>query len=639
MALHSHLTSENFYANNLALIKNMQSSEPGGEGSKKHRFAMSLLERQYGSLNEFPLLSNVHLNEARLNGKDLTLKITLCDTEHRAKQIETRYSFAVDLAEHVLDKPGFAETLATLIGMNLAIPLSMLRLSGNDTFLSILQHESVLDMDSFVGSLSPAEVRLCSVIKHQFTHNQALLKAMAFVAWNDRMKVYRVVQEWEGSRHLARQINPRYVMEFPGAGNGFDTRQPDLAENRALVSFSWGKESLLSAKIAEELCPNVVYGSIQHDYNFAESVDRKGNYQESYDAYRTGTRYENATFINTRIGLLEVIFQTLPALYRVTHAVHHIYALAHMLSAWNDADVILLGDEMERTYSNPLFRLVKTPEREIKDNQGLIHTLDDLKLLHPDEDAVAGADVNRFDKGQVVKVAGYSYRVDGYDHDFDFHQSLHIQVLVNSALAGFTRKRMSSVVYNYPEITIQYVLASIDPELFSYQASCWFTSLEHRWCGECAKCVRLAWIMKALGLDHEAIGLKYKDPLAFFTAKHINGNTLFAVDADPYPASGQPAGPVCDAAVKFMILRCLCDGNLQQGRSLPSELKYDPEQWLIDIEQNLLERDFSAIHVSNPPAQDALVAPHLEKFYALIREHLSEWQEQMRDYHDFTGEI
>lgn len=422
---------------------------------------------------------------------------------------------------------GFARTVVFALLHGLVVPLSIFSRRENwADYTHKVLHET-LDKFNAGDMQQDSEQWKYALGKQDFME---LSDHLAYYAWSDRFNMYRNLSTG-GSEYLPfvedlkAVFNPYCYVRKPApvaeyARSSDHTVPEQLIEGSdALVSLSWGKESLLSVTLAQKIYgkDNVRFGVIQHDLGGYK-------YQDSYDKFIAGSPLDGAT--NTAVainylGLLQNLIPTVVMSGRFcapTNALHHIYALAHMLNNWNTTSVVFMGDEAERTVDNIVMQ-----------------HLDDIGV--PFTPVVS---LTELENSRVENI--HTYRAIGVEHTFDFHQSEHMAQALNYYLRVIlgVGKRLSSMVYTVNELQIQYLLAELNPELFDYQVSCWFADdpAKHggsKWCCSCKKCWRLFHMMRCLGLNPEKRGLTTNismKQIAEQLPQMLTGGKIFAVDSE-----------------------------------------------------------------------------------------------------------
>lgn len=628
-AFNAHKISYSLYDDSLAAINFWM--DKNNSIADKRAFSDKLLQAQTDGTTEFPLIHSFHYTDVDITDHQLTVHISVVDDLGHAALLKPRYTFPnVNLPQLIETDPAFVQALAFMVLQQGIVPLSMMSCNRSNTLEEQISNSAVISLFDAPGdSYAERAVKLATAqMFHEHLYSGCFLqKVLAFFAWNDRMSMTRLSSKHAMTSMHFDTLNPGYIMEAP-VDYTYDvapgSELVDLANLKALTSFSWGKESLLSAQILERICPEVCYGIVKHDYAL-EGAEPSKAYQADYDVFRKGTRYEDAKFVSSGNGYLTLIYNLVPMLPGVSHAMHHMYGMCHLINAWNDADAIFLGDELERNFRNALYtqNLAGSPATSTVygyDQAVQLLKKMDIKFQAPGHylDDIVG------ENGEVL------FAHAGYDFGFDFHQSEHMHKMLNGVIRRFhPTKLIGSPVYNYSEIAIQFLLNSIDKQAFSYQASCWYASEAvtaggSKWCNSCEKCHRLAWVMKAMDIDHESFGLKYVDPFTYLKPEEISGNKVFAITADRH--SQGFAFNTCDAAVKFMLLRTVCEDDLSNGWTrIPAHLNYDPQQWLHDIREHLILPTESASNVVEVgPEQRDLMDDHLAAFNQLVTRYLTD---------------
>ncbi|MBI4099436.1 hypothetical protein HY440_00355 [Candidatus Microgenomates bacterium] len=100
---------------------------------------------------------------------------------------------------------------------------------------------------------------------------------------------------------------------------------------------------------------------------------------------------------------------------------------------------------------------------------------------------------------------------EGYTVNPVFEQSSRWLLTSNNLTRNFgTNVALSSLIEPLHEIAIMKILHSRYPEVAKYQLSCFAeedSAASKRWCGECSKCARIAIFMLALGINPKTVGL------------------------------------------------------------------------------------------------------------------------------------
>ncbi|EHM1384056.1 hypothetical protein KFS98_003543 [Salmonella enterica] len=464
----------------------------------------------------------------------------------------------IELFEATADRPIFGRdfnsgsdtpTLSKEIPFNISIQGNKLNLFNTDadfanTVVFALLHGLTVPMSIYSGTgdwnIVVYNVVQKAIENHSIDpvwHNalaaqnpKELGNHLAYYAWSDRFNMYRNLSTG-GSDYLPfvedlkKVFNPYCYVRKPANVAAYartsDHTVPDALPQGtdALVSLSWGKESLLSVTLAQKIygAENIRFGVIKHDLG-----DYK--YQDSYDKFIAGSPLDGATNTAVAINYLKLLQDLIPTVSSCgrfcapTNALHHIYALAHMLNNWETTSVIFMGDEAERT-------------------------VDNLVLQHLDDIGVPYTPVvskTEIENSQTENLG--SYRTIGVEHTFDFHQSEHMAQALNYYLRKVlgVDKRLSSMVYTVNELQIQYLLAKLNPALFEYQVSCWFADdpAKHggsKWCCSCKKCWRLFHLMRCLGLEPEKRGLTTNISMSDIKEQlpqMLTGGKIFAVDSE-----------------------------------------------------------------------------------------------------------
>lgn len=444
-----------------------------------------------------------------------------------SKEIPFNISIQGDKIDLFEEDIGFAKTVVFSLLHGLTVPLSIY--SGKDDWASYINNLLLLTLNK----LQEGNFEIDSD-QWRYAYSQQnfeeLSNHLAYYAWSDRFNMYRNLSTG-GSDYLPfvedlkKVFNPYCYVRKPANVAAYartsDHTVPDTLPQGtdALVSLSWGKESLLSVTLAQKVygAENIRFGVIKHDLG-----DYK--YQDSYDKFIAGSPLDGATNTAVAINYLKLLQDLIPTVTGCgrfcapTNALHHIYALAHMLNNWETTSIVFMGDEAERTVDNLVMQ-----------------HLDDIGVRHTP--VVSKTEI----ENSRTENLG-SYRTIGVEHTFDFHQSEHMAQALNYYLRKVlgVDKRLSSMVYTVNELQIQYLLANLNPELFEYQVSCWFADdpSKHggsKWCCSCKKCWRLFHLMRCLGLKPEERGLTTNISMRDIEdqlPQMLTGGKIFAVDSE-----------------------------------------------------------------------------------------------------------
>ncbi|TPG60097.1 hypothetical protein [Ewingella americana] len=426
---------------------------------------------------------------------------------------------------------GFAKTVVFALLHGLVVPLSIFSAKHDwDQYtFSILQNmrDAATKYREVEGFTLDNNAWIDAIVSQD---HRELAHHLAYYAWSDRFNMYRNLSTG-GSEYLPHVedlkavFNPYCYVRKPAAVAAYarsaDHTVPDtLPEGTdALVSLSWGKESLLSVTLAQKVygVENIRFGVIKHDLG-------EYKYQDSYDKFITGSPLDGAQHTAVAINYLKLLQDLIPTICGCgrfcapTNALHHIYALAHMLNNWETTSVVFMGDEAERTVDNLVMKHI-----------------DDIG--RPYTPVVSKTEVEH---SQVENLG--TYQAIGVEHTFDFHQSEHMAQALNYYLRTVlgVDKRLSSMVYTVNELQIQFLLAKLNPALFDYQVSCWFADDPEKhggskWCCSCKKCWRLFHLMRCLGLEPEKRGLTTNISMAQIKEQlpqMLAGGKIFAVDSE-----------------------------------------------------------------------------------------------------------
>lgn len=489
--------------------------------------------KRIAALDRIPLLEKAYISAIhfRENGPqhtklDVTIDFTFAGGQSSSTVAD--YLFEIPLAEfqrRLFSDIKFANLVALLVMFNFEAPLSVMQ-----DFRQFLDNYGPLDKltsNKITSDIALTEDAASHFLEQLFEVMHESGQTIAYFAWNDRMTMYRNAVHKQGQLRFAADLNPMCICHLPETYSaGMATTMAGFEKKRALASLSWGKESLLTITLAEELHgrDKMKLGLIQH------MLDGDQGYQDAYETYLPGSPLEGMPLSRTKIGYLKLLHSMTPSLLGPTHGLHHIYALAHLINNYDDVDVVYMGDEAERTIANRLYR------SKISD---FIYTQDDI-------------DAQRYPE---LRDPASQFQHVGFDHTFDFHQSQYMADCLNGLMRRLNLdKTISSLIYPISEMQIQYLLYKLNPKLFQFQVSCWFADHPEKspngskWCNSCYKCARLAWMMRSLGLDHKALfGIDYHNPEDILEPTDNEGK-IFAVDAD----LGTEARAIVDVGVNFM---------------------------------------------------------------------------------------
>lgn len=245
----------------------------------------------------------------------------------------------------------------------------------------------------------------------------------------------------------------------------------DLERKNAVLSMSFGKESLLSMGLLKKH-----FGSYPHmsvvKYTGTEKIgfEKLKGFMTLYPRLAAKMQFESSeplSFIYPSTNMFEVNnsdeFET-----KLMH--QQVFACMHYLAT--SKPIIIFGDEYERTYSNEIV---------INDQTYPVYT-------------------------------------------FDYSQSTFMHMKFNHLMTKLgVNLKVSSLLYNLSEIQVQYLGPKYVENFEDYQTSCWFSKPGQPRCGQCSKCERIDAMQEYLeGYTPE---LTSKSGVDLFAVEKINGDS------------------------------------------------------------------------------------------------------------------
>lgn len=491
-----------------------------------------------------PTIKHFHLFDPEIadEGHRLIVTMAVLDSIGQSKLVTAEYLFDnIDLRALIVAEGGFTHVLAILVLYQVIPLLGMCEVSETVTMSSLLQQSSWLPPAPSSGCESDPATMLLRVIRKLGTDPE-VLQSIAALAWQDRMNLFRIMSEV--GMPYADQANPYHAEVGLGYANN---RQSyiDLSRanaGRVSVDMKWDSNSLLTGSLLNCTASKI---------NLSNAASLRG---------------DQATALSVDMGYQDILNEVAPLTPVPYYGTATIEALAQILNGWEASDTLYVGDQYEKHYVTAAVR-----KRKLEGHA-------DNAIL--------------FMSASPVVAEPHEYTQAGYFHGRDIGHTIFGHNMLNALLAEKAQvgKRVATVLSNYPQILVDYILSVFDK-----------------------KADRLVKVGRPDGLVYDET--EYADIQLF--ASELVKNAYARIQRTDAEVSKS-----AEATIYYRVLEKLGDVELIRPHLREGDSVYD---WLSEIEDQLLGQMSDRI-MSDDICQVKLMDEYIGEFQARVAANLKAWR-------------